>query len=191
MYVGGKLCYLAGDTKRDPKHLFSHTRPHPLGVLLCSYRHLFVIRTYFCRSLIPPTSSRFPARLRRESKTALYLQPRNSQLLARHIAWPTWEFIRRNYAYEFVLDKVLGCGLSRKFLNDCLELLRCQWLYESGILTCSCIAVKKYKDERLYYYWYCMNNIIVILIPLHRNQCPPLCCYKRDIFANTWYHHIR
>jgi len=151
MYIGGKLCYLAGDTKRDPKHLFPHTRPHPLGVLLlCPHRHLFIIQTYFCRFLIPSTSSRFPARLRRESKTALYLQPRNSQLLARHIAWPTWEFIRRNYAYEFVLDEVLGCGLSRKFLNDYLKLLR-QWLYEPGNSHAFIsIAVKKYKNERPY-----------------------------------------
>lgn len=102
-------------------------RPHPLGVLLCLHRHLFIIQTYFCRSLIPPTSSRFPTRFRRESKTALGIyQPRNSRLLARHIAWPTWEFIRRNYAYEFVLDELLGCRLSRKFLNGCLELLRCK-----------------------------------------------------------------
>lgn len=47
-------------------------------------------------------------------------------------AWPTWEFIRRNYAYEFVLDEVSGRRLPRKFLNGCSGLLRRQRLYETG-----------------------------------------------------------
>lgn len=125
MYVGRKLCYLAGDTKRDPKHLFSHTTSYPRRLTLPAsppFYHPDLL-------LSSPHSSDFitisyvvSPRIQNSSR---YLQPRNSQLLTRHIAWPTWEFIRRNYAYEFVLDEVLGCRLSRKFLNGCLELLRC------------------------------------------------------------------
>lgn len=75
MYVraGGKLCYLAAIQNAIPSASFLIHDFIPFTPLFSSrpQYHLFLIRTYFCRPLIPSTSSRYPTRLRRESKTAL------------------------------------------------------------------------------------------------------------------------
>lgn len=66
------------DTKRDPECLFLHTHDFiPFTPLFSSrlQHHLFLIRTYFCRPLLP-TSSRYPTRFRCESKTALDIYSR-------------------------------------------------------------------------------------------------------------------
>lgn len=72
MYASGKLCYLVAIQNAIPRSsLPPLIRDFVLRARrLASYRHLFLIQTYFCRPLILPTSSRSPARLRRESKTA-------------------------------------------------------------------------------------------------------------------------
>lgn len=72
MYASGKLCYLVAIQNAIPSFLppsYATSSSAP-GASPRPHRHLFLIQTYFCRPFILPTSSRFPARLRRESKTA-------------------------------------------------------------------------------------------------------------------------
>lgn len=80
MYVraGGKLCYLAAIQNAIPgaSSLIHGFIPFTLPFSSCPQHHLFLIRTYFCRPLIPSTLSRYPRRLRRESKTALGIYSR-------------------------------------------------------------------------------------------------------------------